>query len=329
MKRREFIALLGGTAAWPLAARAQQPERIRRIGVITTYLADDWEAEARAKALESGLQKLRWQPGRNVILDYRFGATSPDSVRAAVQNLIEIPCDVILAHSPASLAALKEATPNIPILFVQSSDPIQLGLVKSLASPDANLTGFVAFEASLGGKWLQMLRDVAPHLQRVLIMQGRDNPSSAGYLRSLEAVAPALGISLSSTVVSAPEDIEQSIAVLAAESNAGLLILPSPITSVEYMKFVVSAAQHRLPAIYPFSYFVRAGGLMYYGAENIVDQWRQAASYVDRLFSGAQPRDLPVQLPTKFELVINLKTANALGLTIPRDFLLIADEVIE
>jgi putative tryptophan/tyrosine transport system substrate-binding protein len=329
MRRREFITLLGGAAAWPIAARAQQAERMRRIGVIMAYSADDPEAGARTKALESGLQKFRWEQGRNIIIEYRFGAISSDRVDTFVHDLVRLHCDVILAHTPASLAALQAATRTIPILFVQSSDPIQLGLVTSLASPEANITGFVAFEASLGGKWLQMLHDAAPQLERVLVLQGRDNPSSARYLRSIETVAPMLGVSLSTSVVSKVEDIERSIATFAGNLSAGLLVLPSPITSVEYAKFVVSAAHYRVSAIYPFRHFVAAGGLMYYGPENIVDQWRQAASYIDRLFAGAHPHDLPVQLPTKFELIINLKTANDLGLTIPRDFLLIADEVIE
>jgi putative ABC transport system substrate-binding protein len=330
MTRREFITLLGGAAAaWPLTAGAQQTERMRRIGVIMTYSADDPEASARAKALESGLQKLRWEQGHHIILEYRFGVRTADRVYASVQDLIRLPCDVILAHSPASLGALQEATRAIPIIFVQSSDPIQLGLVTSLASPETNITGFVAFEASLGGKWLQMLRDVAPQLDKVLVIQGRDNPSSAGYLHSIEGVAPKLGVDVSTSIVGNMDDIERSIATGAATSNTGILVLPSPIATLDAGRLVAAAAKHRTPAIYPFRYFVPAGGLMYYGAENIVDQWRQAASYIDRLFRGAQPRDLPVQLPTKFELIVNLKTANSLGLTIPHDFLLIADEIIE
>ena len=334
MKRREFITLLGGAAAtpamlWPFAARAQQPERMRRIGVLMSYGDNDPEAAARVGAFESGLQKFRWTKDRNIRIDYRLGLTNADRIRPSVEDLIRLRCDVILAHTPATLAALQQATRTIPIVFVQSSDPIELGLVTSLARPEANITGFVAFEPSLGGKWLQMLTDVAPQLKQVLVIQGRENPSSAGYMRSIEAAAPLLGVALSTSVVNDAEEIERSIAVLAGTLNAGLLVLPSPIAGLEQEKIVASAARYRAPAVYPFKQFVAAGGLMFYGAGNIVDQWRQAASYVDRILTGTQPRDLPVQLPTKFELVVNLRTAKSLGLTIPRDFLLIADEVIE
>jgi putative ABC transport system substrate-binding protein len=327
MSRREFITLLGGAAAWPLAARAQQGERMRRIGVLMTNAEDDLEAQDRIKALNQGLNKLGWIPGRTVRIDYRFAVVDAERTRKSAADLVALAPDVILAHTPAMVAALKQATDTIPIVFVQASDPVDLGLVTGLSRPSGNVTGFVLFEPSLAGKWLQILKEVSPGITRVLVLGGAANPSSAGYLRSLQAV-PSPAVSLENIEVRDPIDIERAVSAVAARTNSGLIILPSPIATAQRELIITLTARHRLPAVYPFRFFVKAGGLMFYGANNI-DQWRQAASYVDRIFWGAQPRDLPIQLPTKFELVINLKTAKALGLDVPPMLLARADEVIE
>jgi putative tryptophan/tyrosine transport system substrate-binding protein len=330
MRRREFITLLGGAAVtWPLAARAQQPQqRVRRIGVLMTNAKDDSEAQHRIRALNQGLEKLGWAPGHTVRIDYRFSVVDSDRTRSSAAELVALAPDVILAHTPAMVDALKQATNTIPIVFVQASDPVSLGLVTGLSHPTGNVTGFVLFEPSLAGKWLQVLHEVSPGITRVLVLQGAANPSSAGYLRSLQAVASSPGVSLQSIEVRDAVDIERAVSTVAAFTNSGLIVLPSPISTAQRELIITLAARHRLPAVYPFRFFVTAGGLMFYGANNI-DQWRQAASYVDRIFWGAQPRDLPIQLPTKFELVINLKTAKSLGLEVPAKLLALADEVIE
>ena len=331
MRRRDFISLLGGATAtvWPLAARAQQPPTaVRRIAVLMTNAEDDPEAQSRIVALNQGLEKLGWAPGRTVKIEYRFAVVDADRTRNTAAELVASAPDVILAHTPAMVVALMQATNTIPIVFVQASDPVSLRLVTGgLSQPSGNVTGFVLFEPSLAGKWLQFLKEVSPGITRVLVLQGVANPSSAGFLRSLQAVAsPA--VSVEGMEVREAVDVERAISAVAAHTNSGLIVLPSPIATVQRELIIKLAAQHRLPAVYPFRFFVTAGGLMFYGANN-VDQWRQAASYVDRIFWGTQPRDLPIQLPTKFELVINLNTAKALGIVIPPGVLALADEVIE
>jgi len=325
--RREFITLLGGAAAtWQIAARAQQPGPMRRIGVLMSNAETDSEAVARVRALEQGLQKLGLTKGRNIVIDYRWDVADPDRVRSSVREVIELNPDVILAHTPATTVALKQATGTIPIVFVQAADPINLGLVPSLATPGGNVTGFVLIEPSLGGKWLQLLRDAAPQITRALALYHAANPSSPGFLTSMDAVATPLGVTLTKAAVSDAAGIERAIVAFAGP-NSGLIVLPGPIFTPHRDQIIELAVSHKLPTIYPFKFWVTSGGLMSYSADNI-DQWRQAASYIDRIFRGVQVRDLPIQLPTKFDLVINLKAAKALGLTLPRDFLLIADEVI-
>ena len=329
IRRREFVALLGGAAAWPVAARAQQQSQpVRRIGVLMTNAEHDLEAQQRVKALNQGLEKLGWVPGRTVKIDYRFAVVDADRTRNSAAELVALAPDVILAHNPAMVAALKQATDTIPIVFVQASDPISLRVVTGLSHPSGNVTGFVLFEPSLAGKWLQFLSEVSPRMTRVLVLQGVANPSSAGFLHSLQAVASSARVSLESIEVRDASDIERAVSAIAAHPDSGLIVFPSPIATAQRDLIIKLAAQHRLPAVYPFRFFVTSGGLMFYGANNI-DQWRQAASYVDRIFSGIHPRDLPVQLPTKFDLAINLNTAKALGLAIPQGVLAIADEVIE
>ena len=301
---------------------------MRRIGVLMSSAENDPESSARVEAFEQGLQKAGLARGRNLLIDYRFGVEQSRQVRHAVGELLALGPDVVLAHTPSTVAALQRATRTIPIVFVQAADPVNLGLVTSLAQPESNVTGFVLFEPSLGGKWLQWLHDAAPSVTRVLVLQSWNNPSSPGFMREIEAVAPSFAITLSAATVRNGDEIERSVAAFAGRPNSGLLVLPGPVFTPERERIIALASSHRLPAIYPFRYYATDGGLIFYGADNI-DQWRQAASYVDRILRGAKPRDLPIQLPTRFQLVINLKTANALGLTIPRDVLLVADEVIE
>jgi len=328
MRRREFITLIGGAAmVWPFAAWAQDEERVRRIGVLMSNAKTDPEASARIGALERGLQKLGWSQGRNISIAYRWNVTDSDSIRTSVRDLIDLNADLLLAHTPATVAALKQAARTTPIVFVQASDPVTLGLVTNLASSGSNVTGFVLFETSLGGKWLQLLRDVAPGIEQVLVIQSADNPSTRGFLRSIERVASSLKVSLRTADVGDFAEIKRAINELAS-SDAGVIVLPSPEATAQREQIIGLATLHRLPAIYPFKYYAISGGLLFYGADN-VDQWRQAASYVDRILRGAEPRDLPIQLPTKFDLVINLKAAGGIGLNIPRDVLLRADEVIE
>jgi putative ABC transport system substrate-binding protein len=328
MRRREFITLIGGAAmVWPFAAWAQDEERVRRIGVLMSNAKTDPEASARIGALERGLQKLGWSQGRNISIAYRWNVTDSDSIRTSVRDLIDLNPDLFLAHTPATVAALKQAARTTPIVFVQASDPVTLRLVTNLASSGSNVTGFVLFETSLGGTWLQLLRDVAPGIKQVLVIQSADNPSTRGFLRSIERVASSLKVSLRTADVGDFAEIKRAINELAS-SDAGVIVLPSPEATAQREQIIGLATLHRLPAIYPFKYYAISGGLLFYGADN-VDQWRQAASYVDRILRGAEPRDLPIQLPTKFDLVINLKAAGGIGLNIPRDVLLLADEVIE
>ena len=327
MRRREFITLLGGAAAWPAAAYSQQPVRRSRIGVLISNLEHDPESVARARALEKGLQKLGLTTARNINIDYFWNVASPPQIRKSVQELMDLRPDVILAHTPAMLVALQEATRTTPIVFVQGADPVALGLLPNLASPNGNVTGFMLMEPSLGGKWLQLLRDVAPQIAKAFVLQDPQNPSSSGFLRAVQSVAASIGVEVHPASIHDLADLERS-AEAAAGTSAGLIVLPSPEATVQRQRVIDIALRHRLPAIYPFKFFVSSGGLLFYGADN-VDQWRQAAAYIDRIIAGTQPRDLPVQLPTKFDLVINLKTANLLGLDIPRDVLLLADEMIE
>jgi putative ABC transport system substrate-binding protein len=329
MKRRDFITLLGGSAvSWPLAARAQQPERVRRIGVLISPTETDSESQARIAAFKQGLQVLGWITGRNVHIDYRFGAADLDRTRAYAAELIGLAPDVILANSPQVLRALHQLTSTIPIVFALVVDPVGEGFVKSLAQPGGNITGFTSFEYPLSGKWLEVLKEIAPRVGRVMVINHPENVIAVGYLRALESAAPSLGVDLSPIDVRDTGEIERSIDAIARESNAGLIVLPSPLTLVHRDMIVALAARHRLPAIYPFRYFVASGGLMSYGIDT-VEVFRRSASYIDRILKGDKPGELPVQQPTKFELVVNLKTAKALGLDVPPTLLARADEVIE
>jgi putative tryptophan/tyrosine transport system substrate-binding protein len=328
MRRREFITMLGGAAAaWPRAASAQQTDRIRRIGVLNG-LADDTEGRFRIITFQQGLRELGWTEGHNIRTELRWAAGDVDRMRTYAAELVAAKADAILAITTAALVPLRQATSSIPIVFVNVGDPAESGIVESLARPGGNITGITTFVSSIGGKWLELLKEVAPRVVRVLVILNRDNPTVHGVLRIIEASGPSLGIIVTQAGVHSTDEIERAIENFARQPDAALLVLPDPATVVNRERIVALAAQHRIPAIYPFRYFVDSGGLMSYGTVP-ADQYRQAASYVDRILKGANPAELPVQQPAKFELVVNLKTAKALALTIPESFLLRADKVIE
>jgi len=322
------VALLGGAvAAWPLAAWAQ-PDRIRRIGVLTGYAASDPEGQARVGAFRQGLRELGWVESRNVLIDVRWAAANPDLLQAYAAELVAMTPDVILVNNAQGLTALQRERANIAVVFAGVSDPVGMRFVDSLARPGRNITGFTTFEFSPVAKLLEALKEMAPGVARVALIFDPDNPSSVGHLRSLETAAPSFAVKFVPAPVHNPAEIEQAIDAFAREQNGGLLIPPNTTLTSHRDLIVASAARHRLPAVYPFRVFVTAGGLMSYGADR-VDQFRRAASYVDRILRGTKPADLPVQQPSKFELVINLKTAKALGLAVPQTLLATADEVIE
>jgi putative ABC transport system substrate-binding protein len=329
VKRRKFITLLGGAAAgWPLAAHAQQGERLRRIGVFMPGVADDAEFQARNAAFLQEFGELGWTVGRNVRIDYRWGAGDPDRIRTFAAEIVGLAPEAILGNSTPVLAALRKETQTIPIVFTGVSDPVGGGFVASLARPGGNLTGFANFEPEMGGKWLQELKQVAPSVNRIAFLLNRQNASWASLFRAIEAVAPTFGVTASAIDARDATEIEHAITAFGGQPKGGLIVQPDGLTSAHRQLIIELAAKLGLPAIYPFRFFVTGGGLMAYGV-NPIDQFRRAASYIDRILRGAKPGDLPVQAPTKFELVINLKTAKALGLDIPPTLLARADEVIE
>jgi putative tryptophan/tyrosine transport system substrate-binding protein len=324
--RREFITLLGGTAlAWPLAGHAQQ---LPRIAVLTPFNDRDTEGRSRVSAFREGLREAGWVEGRNIRIEYRWAAGDPDRIRAYAAEIVGLAPEAILANSTPVLAALRKETQTIPIVFSGVSDPVGVGFVASLARPGGNLTGFANFEPEMGGKWLQELKAVAPSVNRVAFILNRQNASWASLFREIEAVAPTLGVDATAVEGRDAAEIERAITAFGGQSKGGLIVQPDGITSAHRQLIIDLAAKHGLPAVYPFRFFAADGGLMAYGV-NAVDQFRRAASYIDRILRGAKPADLPVQAPTKFELVINLKTAKALGLKIPEAVLARADEVIE
>src|SRR5450631_4032819 len=330
MKRREFITLLGGAvAAWPLSTRAQQPERMRRVGVLMGYAESDLEAQACVTAFVQGFKELGWVVGSNVSIDYRFGAGDADRMRAYAEELVGLAPAVILAHTSPVMAALQQATRTIPIVFVDVFAPVGQRFVSNLARPGGNITGFSSAEPEIGGKWLGVLKEVAPLLARVaVIFNPETGPFSPLFLRAVETAAPSFAVKPIAIPVHDAGDIERAISAFAHDLNGGLIVLPSAFVAVHRQLIFEQAAQHRLPAVYGFRYFAADGGLMSYGVD-VRDLFRRSAAYVDRILKGAKPGELPVQAPTKFELVINMKTAKALGLEIPDKFLITADEVIE
>ena len=330
MKRREFITLLGGAAvAWPLAASAQRPERMRRIGVLMAAAADDPEYQARIGAFRQELALLGWTDGQNVRIDTRWATTSADDIRRHAAELAALAPDVILAATgTTTVAPLLQATRTVPIVFVLVIDPVGAGFVASLARPGGNATGFLMFEYGLSGKWLEVLKQIAPGVTRVAILRDPTIASGIGQFGAIQSVAPSLGMEASPVNVRDVGEIEHDIAVFARSSNGGVIVTASPEASRHRDLIVTLAARHRLPAVYASRYFVTDGGLISYGPD-IVDQYRRAGGYVDRILKGEKPGDLPVQAPVKYELIINLKTAKALGLEVPPSLLARADEVIE
>jgi putative tryptophan/tyrosine transport system substrate-binding protein len=328
MKRRAFITLLGGAAASPLVAHAQQAGRMRRVGVLIGTTESDPETKRRLEGLLQGLREAGWIEGRNIHLDYRFGGADPDRMRRDAAEIAAFAPDVIVVHSNDYLAALRQADRTIPTVFAQVGDPVGSGFVESLARPGGNLTGFTTFEPGIGGKWLQSLKEIAPGVTRALVLLDAKIVANLEYLHAAETASSALGMTVIAGPVQNASEIEHSIATFADGPTGGLLVLPSPTTGVNRERIVAFAAQYHLPAVYAFRFFAISGGLVSYGVDT-ADLYRHAASYVDRILKGAKPADLPVQQPTKFELVINLKTAKALGLEISPTLLARADEVIE
>ena len=329
MKRREFITLLGGTAAaWPLAARAQQPERMRRIGVLMNTAAEDPEGQARIAAFHQGLQEHGWTLGQNARIDVRWGAANAESSRQRAAELVALSPEVILVSASAAMSALQLTTRTVPIVFVNIIDPVGAGYVESLARPGGNVTGFTPFEYGLSGKWLELLKEIAPGVTRAAVLREAAVASGVGQYAIIQAVAPSLGVELRPIDMHDPGEIERVVVALARAPNAGLIVVGSPAGVVHRDLIITLAARHRLPAVYPFPYFAHSGALIAYGPD-LVPPFRRAAGYVDRILKGEKPTDLPVQAPTKYELVINLKIAKALGIELPQTLLARADEVIE
>jgi len=330
MKRRQFIMLLGGAAAtWPLAARAQQQgERMRRIGVLLPAAVDDPAFQARLAAFHQGLALLDWTIGRNVRIDTRWATTNAANIRRHAAELVALAPDVILAHGGSTVGPLLQATRTVPIVFPVAGDPVAAGLVDSLARPGGNATGFMIFEFSLSGKWLELLKEIAPGVTRAAVLRDPTQGTGTSQFAVIQAMAPSLRVEVNPVNMRDAGEIERAIAAFARSPNGGLIVTPSGPAFVHRDLIVTLAARYKLPAVYNERSFVAAGGLVSYGA-NEVDQYRQAAGYVDRILKGEKPADLPVQAPTKYELVINLKTAKALGLDVPPSVLARADEVIE
>jgi putative tryptophan/tyrosine transport system substrate-binding protein len=329
MKRREFITVLGGAATgWPLAAQAQQPERMRRIGVLVGTAADDAIGQARIAAFLQGLGQLDWMVGRNVRMDFRWAAADADHARGYAAELVALSPDVILASSGSVVGPLRRLTRTIPIVFTETSDPVGAGFVESLASPGGNVTGFLTFEYSLSGKWLELLKEVAPPVTRVAVLRDAAIPSGTGQWGAIQSVAPSFGVELRAIDVHDAGEIERTIRAFARTPNTGMILTASAFAQLHRKVIITLADRHKLPAVYFQRGLVVDGGLVSYGPDTI-DLHRRAASYVDRILKGEKPADLPVQQPTKYELVINLKTAKAQGVTVPDSLLARADEVIE
>jgi putative tryptophan/tyrosine transport system substrate-binding protein len=329
VKRREFITLIGGAAAaWPLAARAQQSERVRRIAALTPLAADDPQSQSRMTAFVQGLQQLGWTDGRNVRIDTRWSAADADRIRRNAAELVALAPDVILATGASTLAPLLQETRAVPMVFVVVTDPVGAGFVDSLARPGGNVTGFINFEYGISAKWLELLKQIAPSVTRAAVIRDPAITAGVGQFAAIQSVAPSFGVELKPVNVRDAGEVERAIVDFARSSNGGLIVTGSGLAIVHRDLIVTLAARHKLPAVYWDRMLVTGGGLISYGAD-IIDQYRRAAAYVDRILKGEKPADLPVQAPTKYELVINLKTAKALGIDVPPILLARADEVIE
>jgi putative ABC transport system substrate-binding protein len=328
MHRREFIALVGGAAAvWPRALHAQQPERVRRIGVLYSLTENDPESVIRRAAFEQAIKELGWTIGGNLRIDYRWAGNDPELIRKFVADLVALAPDVILTSGSVVVGPMVRATPNIPIVFLQVIDPVGSGLIESMAHPGGNVTGFTQFEYSLAGKWLELLKEIAPHVSRVAVLRDATRGPGIGQFAVIQAMASPHRVELSPINAGDPAEMERGIAAFARAPNAGLVVTVGG-TAVRRDVIVAAAAKYRLPAIYPYRYFAIDGGLISYGPDTI-EPYVRAASYIDRIFKGEKPANLPAQAPTKYRLTVNLKTAKALGLTIPSSLLVRADEVIE
>jgi putative ABC transport system substrate-binding protein len=328
IRRRSFITLLGGAAAWPLAARAQQGERVRRIGVLLPGDENDPLRKTYVSAFTQALADLGWTDGRNVRMDLRWGGDDINRIRALAQELVGLRPDIILTGTTPATAAAQRETQTIPIVFAGVGEPVASGIVQGLNQPGGNVTGFAIFEATLGGKWLELLSEIAPGLKRAAIMFNPDIRAATAYMPSLETAARSLKVMPIIAPVHSDVEIEMAIIALGREPGGGLVVMPDPFVGTHLALIISAAARNKVPAVYPLAYFAREGGLLSYGVDS-VDTFRRAASYVDRILRGAKPGDLPVQFPVKYEMVVNRKTAKALGLEVHLPILVRADEVIE
>jgi putative ABC transport system substrate-binding protein len=329
MRRREFITLLGGAAtAWPIAVHAQQPSQMRRIGMLTGFTSNDPGGQVRLTAFAQGLQQLGWTVGRNVRIETRWGAGDAERYRRYAEELVALAPDVILAAGASAVAALQQSSRSVPIVFANVLDPVGAGYVATLARPGGNATGFASIEFGMSAKWLELLKQVAPRVARVAVVRNSANPFEVAQFGAIQAVAPSLGVELTPIIGRDPVDIERDITVFARGRNGGLIVTGAGTQQIQRDTIIAAAAQHQLPAAYPFRGYVAEGGLISYGIDQ-AEPYRLAAGYVDRILKGEKPADLPVQTPTRYELAINLKTAKALGLEIPPNLLARADEVIE
>jgi len=328
IRRRKFLATLGGAATWPLAARAQQPERMRRIGVLLPYAADDREGQVRLAAFQQALAELGWSDSGNVRIETRWGAGDPDRYRQYAAELVALAPDVVVAVTTAVAAALQRETRSVPIVFVQAADPVGAGVVASLARPGGNITGFTTFEYGISPKWLALLKEIAPHVTRAAVIRDPTVAVEHGLFGGIQSVASSLRVELNLIDARDIGQMERAVAAFAREPNGGQIVFATALALLHRDLIISLAARHRLPTVFTDRPFVTAGGLASYGP-NRVEQYRPAAGYVDRILKGEKPADLPVQAPTKYELVINLRTAKTLGLEVPPTLLARADEVIE
>jgi putative ABC transport system substrate-binding protein len=326
--RRQFISLLGGAATWPLAARGQQAERVRRVGVLMSTAADDPESPLRVAAFAQGLGELGWTVGRNVQMDYRWGGGDPERFRRSAAELVALAPNVILVNATPAVLAVQQATRTLPIVFVNVADPVGSGIVASLARPGGNATGFTLFEYSISAKWLELLKEIAPRVTQVAVLRDHRSPAGIGQFSAIQTVASSLRVELYPLGVDDIQGIDDAIAAAVRKPTGGMIVTGSPIATMHRESIIGLAARRQLPAVYTAHAFVSAGGLISYGPDRVTP-FRNAAGYVDRILKGEKPADLPVQAPTKYELIINLKTAKALGLTVPDTLLARADEVIE
>jgi putative ABC transport system substrate-binding protein len=329
MKRRNFLGVLSGAVAWPLAARAQPGERVRRVGVLMASAADDSESQVRIAAFLQGLRQLGWTDGRNVRVDTRWATSNADELRRHAVELVALAPDVLVAASgTTTVAPLLQATRTVPIVFVIVIDPVGAGFVASLSRPGGNATGFTTFEYGMSGKWLELLKEIAPGVTRAAVLRDPAVVSGIGQFGALQAVAPSLGVEVSPVTLRDATEIERAVTAFARSGNGGLIVTSSPLALAHRDLIVTLVARHKLPAVYSGRFYATGGGLISYGPD-LLDQYRRAADYVDRILKGEKPADLPVQASTKYQLAINLKTAKALGLAVPQSVLARADEVIE